>query len=141
MNWGNKIVVGMASFMLFIVGSGIYMVTHDSDSLIDENYYENSLTYDEVYDSKQNLLDDHAKPVLSLQNDTLTIQFVSTDNKGKLIFKRPSDGSLDKEIPFYTKDKEFKLPVSSFTKGNWTVEIVWKQGDKNYFHNQPLYIQ
>ena len=141
MNWGNKIVVGMASFMLFIVGSGIYMVTHDSDSLIDENYYENSLTYNEVYDSKKNLLDDQAKPILTLQNDTLTLQFVGENNQGTLTFKRPSDGSLDKEIPFYTKDKEFKLPVSSFTKGNWAIEISWKQGDKNYLHSQALYIQ
>ena len=141
MNWGNKIIVGMASFILFIVGSGIYMVTKDSDSLIDENYYENSLTYDQVYDSKQNLVQDHAKPVLDVQNDTLTIHFVGENNKGTLTFKRPSDGTLDKEIPFYTQQKHFKLPISSFVKGNWALEISWKQGDKSYLHSQDLYIQ
>ena len=141
MNWGNKIILGLASFMLFIVGSGIYMVSKDSDTLIDENYYENSLSYDQVYASKQNLIHDGAKPVLSLCQDTLTIEFVGGENRGTLIFKRPSDGSLDKEIPFYTKDKAFVLPVSSFKKGNWTLDISWTQGNNAYLHSQAIYIQ
>jgi len=141
MNWGNKIILGLGSFMLFIVVSVVYMVTKDSDTLIDEDYYETSLSYDEVYNSKQNLIRDNATPVLTMQNDTLNIQFVGTENKGNITFKRPSDGSLDKTIPLYTKESEFKLPISTFTKGNWTVEISWKQGENSYVHNQSLYIQ
>ncbi|MCA5006175.1 FixH family protein [Sphingobacterium bovistauri] len=141
MNWGSKIIVGLASFILFIVGTGIYMVTKDSDTLIDEDYYENSLDYDKVYNSKQNLIDDNAKPNVSVRSDTLFIQFVATVNKGSLIFKRPSDGTLDKQLPLFTSTSEYKLNISSFAKGNWSLEISWNQGGKAYYHNQPLYIQ
>lgn len=141
MNWGNKIVAGLAAFMIFIMGAGIYMVSKDSDTLIDEDYYENSLSYDKVYDSKQNLVNDNAKPVISLSKDTLIVTFITGNNEGKLIFKRPSDGALDKEIPFYTKESQFKLPITSFARGNWMLDISWTQGNKSYLHSQSLYVQ
>lgn len=141
MNWGNKIILGLGTFMLFIVGACIYMITKDSDSLIDENYYESSLTYDKVYDSKKNLLDDHAKPILIVRNDTLSVEFMSLENKGSISFKRPSDGKMDKVMPFDTSSLELLFPIASWAKGNWTVEISWEHGGKSYFHNQALYLQ
>src|SRR5690606_31910354 len=111
MNWGMKIVVGMATFMLFIIGAGVYMISKDSDSLLDEDYYEKGLAYDDVYERKQNLLDDGAKPVVRLEKDTLVVVFTRPRNKGQLSFKRPSDGRQDKEIPLYTATEVFKLPV------------------------------
>lgn len=141
MNWGNKIILGLGSFMMFIIVTVIYMVTKDSDTLIDDNYYETSLSYDEVYTSKQNLLRDDAKPLLQMHSDTLTISFIGKENQGTVIFKRPSDGSLDKTIPFHVKESTLKLPISSFKQGNWNVEIAWEQNAVSYIHNQPLYIQ
>lgn len=141
MNWGTKIVVGLGSFILFIICAGVYMVTKNSDSLVDENYYENSLEYDKIYTSQQNLIDDAAKPKVTIGKDTLVIEFVTDNNKGNLTFKRPSDGDLDKIIPFSTRNSIFKLPISSFKKGNWSLEISWRQNEKTYLHHQPLYIQ
>ncbi len=141
MNWGMKIVVGLATFMLFIVGAGIYMVTQDSDSLLDDDYYEKGLAYDEVYERKQNLVDDQAKPTVQLEKDTLAIIFRSLGIKGQLSFKRPSDGHQDKQIPLYTATEVFKLPVSSFSKGNWLLEITWENNHKAYMDTQSLYIQ
>ena len=108
MNWGSKIILGLGSFMLFIVVTVIYMVSKDSDTLIDENYYETSLSYDEVYNSKQNLIRDNAKPILKLESDSLIIQFIAAENSGNISFKRPSDGSLDQVIPFDVKGLELK---------------------------------
>lgn len=141
MNWGLKIVVGLGAFMLFIIFATIYMVSKDSDTLIDENYYENSLSYNEVYDRKQNLVDDDARPLLKLENDTLSIIFKSTNNKGELSLKRPSDGSLDKVIPLFTSSNIYTLPVSTFSKGNWNLEINWESNNKSYVDNQSLYIK
>ena len=100
MNWGMKIVVGLAAFMIFIVSVGVYMVSRDTDTLLDDDYYEKGLTYDDVYQRKQNLVDDGAKPALKVDRDTLFITFVQYDNKGEIFFRRPSDGSLDQKIPF-----------------------------------------
>lgn len=138
MNWGLKIVIGMAAFMLFIIGASLYMVSQDSDSLIDEDYYEHSLSYDQVYNSKSNLIKDKARPTVVIRSDTLEIKFISSVNNGKLIFKRPSDGSLDTTIPFYTPTEYFKLPISTFKSGLWQLEITWTNNDKQYVYSQSL---
>jgi hypothetical protein len=127
--------------MIFIVAAGVYMVSHDSDSLIEDDYYEKGLSYDDVYRRKQNLVDDGAKPIMKVDKDTLFLTFVSDNNKGELMFKRPSDGSLDKKIPFATSTKSFALPISAFAKGNWTLEISWEHDSKSYIDTRPLYIQ
>lgn len=140
MNWGMKIVLGMAAFMIFIISAGIYMVAHDSDSLIDDDYYEKGLAYDDTYVKKQNLLDDAAKPQVKIDRDTLSIIFKSEKNKGDLFFKRPSDGKLDLKVPFYTNTNVFKLPISTFFKGNWTLELNWEHERKSYFDTQSLFL-
>lgn len=140
MSWGNKIIIGLACFMIFIVGAGIYMVSKDSDSLIDEDYYENSLSYDKIYERKQNLYKEDAVPNIQLAKDTLKIQFVAMDNQGTLTFKRPSDGSLDKAIPFSTKGNEFILPMASFKRGNWNLEISWTEGGKMFQYTKSLFL-
>ncbi|ERJ58284.1 FixH family protein [Sphingobacterium paucimobilis] len=141
MNWGMRIVVGLGTFMLLIMGAGIYMVSHDTDSLVDDDYYEKSLAYDDVYKRKQNVIEDKAKPMLQLEGDTLSIVFTEETNKGELTFRRPSDGKLDLKVPLYTKSNVFRLPVSTFSKGNWTLEILWEHEKRNYLDIQSLFLQ
>ncbi|MBD1423105.1 FixH family protein [Sphingobacterium chuzhouense] len=140
MNWGLKIVLGLGAFIIFIVSAGIYMVTKNTDTLEDEDYYEKSLSYDEVYQRKQNLLDDHARPTVNVRNDTLYITFSKPHNRGDLIFKRPSDSMLDITLPFVTEGQDYRLPVSSFTKGSWRLEISWEQGETLYTSDHNLYL-
>ena len=141
MNWGMRIVVGLGAFMQLIVCATVYMVSSDTDTLVEEDYYEKGLSYDEVYDRKQNLQDDDAKPIIQLVNDTLSIVFKTEGIKGTLDFKRSSDGSLDKTIPLYTATKLFKLPVSSLKKGNWSLEINWESHNTKYIDTQSIFIK
>lgn len=141
MNWGVKIVVGMATFMIFIVSVGIYMVSRDTDSLMEDDYYEKSLNYDDVYKRKQNLIDDNAKPLVNINHDTLFITFQHADNAGELFFRRPSDGRLDQKVAFATKTNVFALPIEAFSKGNWNIEINWESQQKSYLDVRPLFIQ
>lgn len=141
MNWGMKIVLGLGAFMLFVIVAAIYMVSKDSDSLLYDDYYEKSLSYDQVYDKKQNMESDHAKPVLKLRGDTLLVTFTTLGNRGDLIFKRPSNGSLDQKVSFDTQSDVYKLPITKFAKGNWQIELSWQTSDKSYIDNQSLFIQ
>ncbi|GGE17533.1 MULTISPECIES: FixH family protein [Sphingobacterium] len=141
MNWGYKIVFGLGAFMLFIIGAGIYMVSHDNDTLVESDYYEKGLNYDETFHKKENLLNDHARPKIQLLKDTLLIQFSTTGNEGNLNFKRLDDKSLDLQLPFFSKTNQFKLPVSTFKKGNWNLEIDWVHSDKSYISDHAVFIQ
>ncbi|PRD55738.1 FixH family protein [Sphingobacterium gobiense] len=139
MNWGLKIILGLGTFIIFIVSAGIYMVTKNKDTLEDEDYYEKSLSYDEVYQRKQNLLDDNARPTVNIKNDTLYIAFKQARNRGELFFKRPSDNMLDIVIPFVTESQHYRLPVGSFTRGSWRLEISWQQDGTPYTSDHNLY--
>ncbi|MBD1426366.1 FixH family protein [Sphingobacterium arenae] len=139
MNWGLKIVLVLGAFMLFILSAGIYMVTQSTDTLEDEDYYERSLFYDEVYQRKQNVLDDHARPTVRVKNDTLYITFSQPNNRGDLIFKRPSDNTLDMALPFVTESQHYRLSVGSFTRGSWRLEISWQQDRTPYISDHNLY--
>jgi|SRR5690606_1440429 len=139
MNWGLKIVLGLGAFIIFIVSAGIYMVTQNTDTLEDEDYYEKSLSYDEVYKRKQNLLNDGFRPTIGVRNDTLYITFVESQNRGDLIFKRPSDSMLDMTLPFATESQHYRLPIGSFAKGSWRLEVSWKQGETLYISDHNLY--
>ena len=141
MNWGYRIVFSLAAFMLFIIGSTIYMVSKNKDTLEEDDYYEQSLHYDETYNKKESLLHDHAKPQVRVDQDTLYIQFTTKNNSGKLNFKRPDEGNLDISIPFSTATEKFNLPISTFKKGNWNLEIDWKNGANSYLSDHSVYRQ
>lgn len=139
MNWGIKIILSLGAFMIFIVSAGIYMVSKNTDTLEDDDYYEKSLSYDEVYQRKQNLLDHGARPSVSVKNDTLYISFSQPHNQGELVFKRASDSRLDVTLPFVTENRNYALPAASFAKGSWRLEILWEQGDTLYTSDHNLY--
>lgn len=140
MNWGLKIVFGLGAFMLFIVGAGVYMVSKDTDTLVAEDYYEKSITYNEVYRQKQNVLDHQVRPAVLVRNDTLYITFVKPENRGNLIFNRPSDNKLDLSLPFLTNSRYYQLPIGSFVKGSWRLEISWQQNGTQYSFDHNLYL-
>ena len=54
MNWGTKLVIGMLSFMSFIVVLGVLMIGSTPDPLVDEDYYEKGLNYDQEMKLKKN---------------------------------------------------------------------------------------
>ncbi|SFB84189.1 FixH protein [Parapedobacter composti] len=48
MDWGTKIVMALALFMIMIMSFGVYMLRHDTDSLVAPDYYERGLKYDSL---------------------------------------------------------------------------------------------
>ncbi len=140
MNWGYKIVFGLGAFMAFIVAAGIYMVSHDTDSLVESDYYEKSLSYDETVHKKENLMKYQAKPTVLVKSDTLVLHFKQAGNQGVLLFKRADENKGDKEIPFATNNTTFKLPLTSFKAGSWNLDIDWKHEQASYLSNHQLFI-
>jgi hypothetical protein len=83
MNWGTKLIIGMLLFMSFIVVLGVLMVRSDNDALVETNYYEKGLNYDQEYAAKTQVGKDQASPVTSITAAQISIQF-KTSAKGKL---------------------------------------------------------
>lgn len=139
MNWGIKIVIGMAIAMTAVVCTGIYMVNKDTDTLEEINYYEKGLNYDEEYQKKENVALHHNKAQVFKQNDSLVINFSKAYNSVVVNFKRPSDESLDRKLSFSTI-KSYKIPIKDMKKGTWHIRLEWENEGVNYLQDENIYI-
>ncbi|MCL7986325.1 FixH family protein [Sphingobacterium sp. lm-10] len=140
MNWGGSIIAGMGAFMAFIIGSVFYMVGQDTDTLEEDNYYDKGIHYSEVYTRKENLQRDQAMPTLRLKGDSLCIYFTTSGNKGMSQWKRPSNARLDTEQHFQTAADSVVLPLASYERGNWQIELTWEGEGTAYQSIHHLFI-
>lgn len=140
MNWGIKIIIGMAIAMAAVVATGVYMVSQDSDTLEEADYYEKGLSYDLAYNKKQNVVLNNAPIIVSVEQDSLSIAFADKINTGIIYFKRPSDSDLDKAVHFATAKSFYKISLKDFKKGLWHVAVDWKNKDTPYLQERSIYI-
>lgn len=137
MNWGKGLVIGLASFMIFITVLVVQMFRTAEDSF-DKDYYEKGLAYNIDYEQQQQVITDNAQPVIKQTNDFVTINFVDADS-GTVNFKRPSDRKQDQLFSF--DDKYIQLPKSELEKGEWRIVINWKVGQKKYLYQTNLFLR
>jgi|SRR5690606_14361693 len=126
MNWGVKIFITLLIFIIVAVGTGVYMVSQDHDTLVEDNYYEKGLTFNSEYDRKANVEKLDAQPEITIANHNLKISFHQSGNKGTIDFQRTSDSSLDKQIHFSTDSKTYSLPLEDLSTGKWKILITWE---------------
>ena len=140
MNWGTKIVLVLAIFVIGMAAVGFYMVGQDQDSLVESDYYERGINFDEVYQRRENLDQLQAKPTVILQNDTLQIRFVHQGNQGQLRLKRSSDASLDLSEDVAISGDVFLLPVADLERGAWDLHLEWEAEGHPFLHEQTIYM-
>lgn len=140
MNWGMKIVIGMALAMSSIVATGIYMVSKDTDSLEEADYYEKGLNYEQAYEKKENVVRYQRKVTLDLLGDSLHISFAEVGNKGIIELLRPSNRSLDQQIPFATSKSSYTVPMGNLKRGVWHIKLSWESNTRSYFQEENLYL-
>ena len=140
MNWGTKLIIGMLSFMTFIVVLGVLMIRSDSDALVETNYYEKGLNYDEEYAAKTQVGKDQAQPDVNITEATISIVF-KTSAKGKVKLTRNDSKSSDTTVQFITKTGNLNLNISKLAKGRWHMITSWEnpEGTK-YLKDEEVYL-
>lgn len=138
MNWGTKLVLGMATFMVFIVAMGIIMISDQKDALVEDDYYEKGIHYNKDYNRKEQTQADHAQPAIVV-NDAMVLITFSQAAKGTLQMRRTADQAMDKSFSFKTNvNKQVIIPSTSFKKGSWKVIISWVSDGKSYLYEQEI---
>lgn len=140
MNWGTRIVLGIAAFMLFITAMVIYMFkVHGSDALMEDDYYERGLHYDRDYNAMNNVFADKAEPKIKITNNQVIIQLKDSVNY-ELKFKCASKAEADlKERGLTTGQANLiLLDKTKLPKGLWFLELRWSLGQKEYFFKKDL---
>lgn len=139
MNWGTKLIIGMALFMSFIITLAVLMIRSDSDDLVDANYYEKGIEYDKDYDRKSQLIKDHAEPEISV-NELLKITFKSPA-VGNIRLIHPSDKTMDSTMNFNSGTGiQVEFPLANFRKGHWKVSLEWTSSGKSYLYDKNIII-
>lgn len=134
MNWGKKIVLTMSAFILFILGLSIYMLSKQAnDTLVESNYYEKGLNYDEEYDAIENTFKEHLEPAITINPNQLILQLKDSANYA-LVLMRPSNAKADRKLTGKTIgiNHLILLDRKGNDKGLWILDIKWKSNNKNY---------
>src|SRR5690606_36918435 len=138
MNWGTKLVIGMALFMSFILILVLKMAFSPEDALIDKDYYEKGQNYNVEYDAKQRAVQDSVVPEINVSEDGLTINFKQAVDY-KLTAKRPSDIKMDKQFDGKTDETfSINLPESELAKGPWKLTLQFNISDKEYLVEREI---
>lgn len=140
MNWGVRIIVVLGAFMLFIIGSVVYMLSADSDELEEKDYYEQALNYDERYDKNKNTLRDKAEPTIKVKEEKLILDFPFVVHSGKVELKRPSSQVQDQEMMLSGQDNNYVIDVSQLTSGRWKCIIEWKSEETDYRFEKDIFL-
>lgn len=141
MNWGAKIFLVLGVFMVVMVAVGLYMVSKDSDSLVDSDYYEMGINFDEIYQRRKNLETHQAQPQIQVHNDTLRVRFVHDVRVGELALRRPSDHALDRRFALPADGDSFEVSLQDLTRGSWDLVLVWDANGHSFQHEQTIYLQ
>lgn len=128
LNWGHKLVIFGALFMLFIISLVTYMMRQPIE-LVESNYYEKGIRYQEVIDQQADA-DKLVKLELIPGQDAhmLITPADSVDAfKGTLYFYRPSDQASDFSVPVSCSAKQpFVFAVGNLDKGPWKAKLNWE---------------
>lgn len=144
MNWGYRIAIAFVLFASFI-GYIVYKASTTKIDLVDSNYYEQELKYQNVMNEKQNTAELNWKPVIKQSNSSIIISFPADSSnmveKCKCVFFRPSDSRLDRTIDVSLTNGEYQLAANQFVKGCYTIKLRWQMNGKNYMDEQNIFVQ
>lgn len=145
MNWGNRVIIILVVFVTGII-SMVYISMRQTNEVMDANYYEREMKYQQVIDGKKNLLS--LNDSVSIKNDGAIIKIafppstVAKLDSGSIQFMKLSDAKDDKFIPMSgSKTELYQIPLSYIARGFYKVRVEWSNEGKPYYHEQNFNIQ
>lgn len=142
MNWGTKLVLGMAAFMSFIIGMVVFMFkNHGNDALVEDDYYEKGINYNKEYNAKSNTLNDNAIPEIKLSKSQLIIQLKEVATY-QLVLMRPSAAAKDVKSSGKTIGDAnlIIIDATKLDKGLWSLNLQWRSNGKDYQFRKDITI-
>ena len=144
-NWGTGIIIAFVLFISFILYFVITMSTnkkYDYD-LVSEEYYKDELNYQKDIDKYKNTKELGIELKFIKTKKGLEISFpenYQTENiQGNVSLYRPSNQSLDRNIPFVlSKRTTLLVPDNKLVGGRWDIKISWNENNKEYLYKKEF---
>lgn len=128
MNWGKGITIFIISFMLFISFFVYKAFTMNAD-LIDEDYYENELSFDENKTNKYNYSRLDGEITISKEEEGIIFSYpevIDKATKGLISFYRPDDLRFDREFAIEAGENNLQtFAYHNFIEGFYQIKVNW----------------
>jgi len=144
MNWGKGLTIAMILFIGYIL-SMVYMMFGSSADKVEEDYYQQEIQYEQRKVATENgfkfakdiQVNTGGKQVEILFPEGIDFNAV----EGTIHFYRPENASLDKKFSFSSETGRIQLiPSSELAEGNYTLKLLWKEGEKDYYVEKEITI-
>lgn len=143
-NWGTGIVIAIIGFIAFIMFMVITMITdkqYDHDFVTD-NYYQKELKYQDNINAIANAKELKEKIKIQRAKKGLKIlfppSFTAKEITGKVFLYRPSNKTLDFEIPISITNTYLLVPETNLLGGRWNIDVVFNYKSKEYLHQEQI---
>lgn len=144
-NWGTAIVIAFALFISFILYFVIKVQTDSSydNELVETDYYRQEQMLNRKMENTASAEALSQPIVFDKSEEGIAIKFPEELNvnniKGKVLLYRPSDQSLDFEMPISITDSYLLIPSQRLTGGLWNITLDFEVDGKTYFYKKPFY--
>lgn len=142
-NWGTGIFMVITLFILAVVLFFIWSSNQDIN-LVEENYYEKELAYQERIDRIKNTESLGEKIEVSLSQGSLRIDFPKSLGgkgvEGNVFFYRPSDPGKDFTLPLAINDSSYQIiEARQLDPGRYIIKIDWVADGIKYYYEQAVF--
>lgn len=143
-NWGTGISIFITVFILAVVAFIIYVSNLDI-KMVEDNYYDKELTYQNRIDRLNNTAALPWKINFRLEPGILILQFPALEPpivpEGTLLLYRPSDPGKDISVPLQLNDSSLQvLDISRIDRGKWVIKIDWMMAGVGYYFEREVFI-
>jgi hypothetical protein len=142
MNWGTKLTIGLAVFMVFILGlcARIFFFTN-TDDLVENDYYEKGEAYESEYREQLNARNDPGAVQLNWTDAGLQLHFMNASSY-QLILRHPYDAKGDEQLNGAAgSNQKILVPRRKFVAGNWRAELRWTSGSTVYRVKKEIHVR
>lgn len=140
MNWGKGIIIGMATFMGFILFLVISLMQHKVD-LVSEDYYQQEIDYDTHINAVNTYNQSKEKIAVKLTENELRLEFPATmqDDSIHVQLKRPDNELLDMQLGIDGMPLA-AIPLEKLHKGRYDLIVTGTVGKKDFIYEDVVTI-
>lgn len=139
MNWGKGIVIGMATFMTFIIVLVVGLMTNRVD-LESEDYYKREINYQQEITAQENANKLESKIEIISNKEFVIVKVPEGDfSKIEMHLSRPNDQKMDKLFKI-EGTKSFLINKKELEKGLYTVELSYLVDNKPCLQKESVTI-
>jgi hypothetical protein len=145
LNWGHKLAIVIVLFLVAMLAMVFYAARQDNE-MIDENYYQKELGYQDLIDAQKNLLAVTANNIVSQDMDevifTLPIGTFEGLDSGRVELLRTDAERLDRFLDLRPDGTNRRsIAKAELSAGVYRARIRWTSKGVPYYKEESVYVE